>query len=341
MKKADDADWVWLKVDVKNVFNTLRHEAFIHAVDNLFPECAPSVRWCYEQSSYLQLVGQNPLQSSCGVQQGDPFGPILFSLAIQPIIKQLDLTPGIQFNRWYLNDGIIGGTVQSIAKGTLGQMLPSGFVQRCRQALESVDFRIIQSPGIIKFDQKRKNQLLVKFKCDDVFPRQEVADMIFLADMDIVDATIERRGLIEAGDDSTYITGPELRIFDNIWCVGNACNLYDGSVTTGSVAATNISFDNIANYRQQIPWLDIGKDMSIDSVGRVHSSLDVDSVLFHFQDCSKYEINRDERVPENGYQAILIYYVNDKVAGIVLWGIVRKIRMARQIISEQRHKSEI
>ncbi|KAI0978844.1 hypothetical protein GJ496_008629 [Pomphorhynchus laevis] len=220
-------------------------------------------------------------------------------------------------------------------------MLPSGFVQRCRQALESVDFRIIQSPGIIKFDQKRKNQLLVKFKCDDVFPRQEVADMIFLADMDIVDATIERRGLIEAGDDSTYITGPELRIFDNIWCVGNACNLYDGSVTTGSVAATNISFDNIANYRQQIPWLDIGKDMSIDSVGRVHSSLDVDSVLFHFQDCSKYEINRDERVPENGYQAILIYYVNDKVAGIVLWGIVRKIRMARQIISEQRHKSEI
>ncbi|KAI0988745.1 hypothetical protein GJ496_011334 [Pomphorhynchus laevis] len=161
-------------------------------------------------------------------------------------------------------------------KGILKQMLPSWFVQRCRQALKSVD-------------------LLVKFKCDDVFPRLEVADMIFLADISIVDAAIEHDGLIEAGDDSDYIKEPELRIFDNIWCAGNACNLYDvmtksrtrwthheGNVTTGRVAGTNMSCDKVANYRQQIPWLDIGKDMSIESVGRVHSSLDVDSVLFHF-----------------------------------------------------------
>ncbi|KAI0982365.1 hypothetical protein GJ496_006415 [Pomphorhynchus laevis] len=156
-----------------------------------------------------------------------------------------------------------------------------------------------------------KNQLLVKFKCDDLFPRQEVADMIFLANIDIVDATIEHDGLIEGGYYSAYITGPELRIFDNIWCAGNACNLYDimtksrtswthheGGVTTGRVAGTNMSCDNVANYRQ-IPWIDFGKDMSIESAGRVHISLDVDSVLFHFQDCSKFEINRDERLPEN------------------------------------------
>ncbi|KAI0982681.1 hypothetical protein GJ496_002514 [Pomphorhynchus laevis] len=172
--------------------------------------------------------------------------------------------------------------------------------------------------------------------------------------MNIVDATIELDGLVEAGDYSAYITGSELRIFDNIWCAGNACNLYDvmtksrtrwthheGSVTTGRVAGTNMSCDKVANYRQHIPWLDIGKDMSIKSVGRVHSCLVVDSFLFHFQDCSKFEINRDERLPENGYQAILFYYVNDKVASIVLWGIVRKIWMVRQIISEQLHKSEI
>ncbi|KAI0985611.1 hypothetical protein GJ496_002657 [Pomphorhynchus laevis] len=166
---------------------------------------------------------------------------------------------------------------------------------------------------------------------------EEVADMIFLADMDIVDATIEHDGLIKAGDDFAYSTGPELGIFDNMWCAGNACNLYD----TVRVAKTNMSCDKVANYRQQIPWLDIGKDMSIESVGRVHSSLDVDSVLFHFQDCLKFEINRYERSPENGYQAILFYYVNDKVAGIVLWGIVGTIRIARQIISEQPHKCEI
>ncbi|KAI0985916.1 hypothetical protein GJ496_009244 [Pomphorhynchus laevis] len=128
---------------------------------------------------------------------------------------------------------------------------------------------------------------------------KEVADMIFLADMDIVDATIEHDGLIETGDDSAYITGPELRNFDNIWCAENACNLYD----------VMKQFRRLWTHHE----------------GRL----------------LKFEINRDERLPENGYQVILLYHVNDKVAGIALWGVVGKIRMARQIISEQRHLSEI
>jgi hypothetical protein len=38
-----------------------------------------------------------------GAQQGDPCGPMIFSLAIQPIILSLDS----QLNIWYLDDGTL------------------------------------------------------------------------------------------------------------------------------------------------------------------------------------------------------------------------------------------
>ena len=46
--------------------------------------------------------------SSCGVQQGDPLGPLLLSLALQPIVEKIKaLDP--RLNLWYLDDGIIVG----------------------------------------------------------------------------------------------------------------------------------------------------------------------------------------------------------------------------------------
>jgi hypothetical protein len=43
------------------------------------------------------------ISSSVGAQQGDPCDPMIFSLAIQPIILSLDS----QLNIWYLGDGIL------------------------------------------------------------------------------------------------------------------------------------------------------------------------------------------------------------------------------------------
>jgi hypothetical protein len=43
------------------------------------------------------------MSSSVGAQQGDPCGPMIFSLAIQPIILSLDS----QLNIWYLDDGTL------------------------------------------------------------------------------------------------------------------------------------------------------------------------------------------------------------------------------------------
>jgi hypothetical protein len=45
--------------------------------------------------------GNKIILSETGVRQGDPLGPILFCLALHPVIKSLKS----EFNVWYLDDG--------------------------------------------------------------------------------------------------------------------------------------------------------------------------------------------------------------------------------------------
>ena len=52
------------------------------------------------------------LKSATGVQQGDPLGPALFSLAIHAVLKSLKSC----FNVWYLDDGSIGGEVSEVTE---------------------------------------------------------------------------------------------------------------------------------------------------------------------------------------------------------------------------------
>lgn len=48
--------------------------------------------------------------SATGIQQGDPVGPALFSLAIDELVRSLDA----EFNVWYLDDGTIGYTPDKV-----------------------------------------------------------------------------------------------------------------------------------------------------------------------------------------------------------------------------------
>ena len=81
----------------------------LESVKEYAPELFTFILSAYEQPSLL-LYGDQILESSEGVQQGDSLGPLLFCLAIQPLIVKLQS----EFSVFYLDDGNIGGCVEDV-----------------------------------------------------------------------------------------------------------------------------------------------------------------------------------------------------------------------------------
>ena len=97
-----------LKVDFRNAFNCVDRSCFLSSVHHSFPGLYDWVEWCYSSPSILLYNHSNIISSSCGVQQGDPLGPLLFSLVLAPIIEEIKAL-GPRLNLWYLDDGVIVG----------------------------------------------------------------------------------------------------------------------------------------------------------------------------------------------------------------------------------------
>lgn len=95
---------VFIKIDFKNAFNTLRRDTILEAVAKHFPELLPFAESTIGQSSILQF-GDFLLQSAEGAQQGDPLGPLYFCLAFKELLesRKCELVLG------YLDDVAIGG----------------------------------------------------------------------------------------------------------------------------------------------------------------------------------------------------------------------------------------
>ena len=59
------------------------------------------------------------LTSECGVQQGDPFGPLLFSLVLNILVSEIVLEPGcanLLYHAWYLDDGVVAGSSTEVCR---------------------------------------------------------------------------------------------------------------------------------------------------------------------------------------------------------------------------------
>ena len=84
-----------LKTDVSNAFNSVSRQHLLQEVASHFPELYGHVKQMYGQSSpLLYFNGHNTcIIKSQGVHQGDPLGPALFSLVIQPIICKAQEMP--------------------------------------------------------------------------------------------------------------------------------------------------------------------------------------------------------------------------------------------------------
>ena len=112
-KHRGNRRYVLLKVDMRNAFNTVDRLAVLRAVHETCPELFPWVDWLYANESRLLFQG-TVIRSSSGVQQGDPLGPALFSLALRHTVAQAGAAA--DFNAWYIDDGIIGGDADVIAR---------------------------------------------------------------------------------------------------------------------------------------------------------------------------------------------------------------------------------
>ena len=99
---------VLLKLDFRNAFNSIRRDKMLEAVQHLAPSIYPFVHSVYSSSSLFW--SDKIIQSSEGVQQGDPLGPLLFCLTIQHVCSLLKSELCI----FYLDDGTLGGVLSDV-----------------------------------------------------------------------------------------------------------------------------------------------------------------------------------------------------------------------------------
>ncbi|GAV09476.1 hypothetical protein RvY_19015 [Ramazzottius varieornatus] len=109
LEEGRDKSQVLLKLDFKNAFNTIHRDVLLRVVRDSLPKYFPFAQQFYRYPSKL-LFGQQSLESARGVQQGDPLGPLLFCVLIQKLTKSLT-SP---LNVWYLDDGTIGGKIETV-----------------------------------------------------------------------------------------------------------------------------------------------------------------------------------------------------------------------------------
>ena len=78
-----------------------------------FPDLARYVEAAYGQASVLNFGGGSIL-STDGAHQGDPLGPFLFSVTLQPVLKKLQEIEGLAQNTSFLDDVEVIGTQEAL-----------------------------------------------------------------------------------------------------------------------------------------------------------------------------------------------------------------------------------
>ena len=158
LRHKSSANMVFLKLDFSNAFNTIDRTFVLKEVRNRMPGLAAWADFCYARPSKL-LFGSHVLPSECGVQQGDPLGPLLFSLALQPILQELAQSRapgGLELVYSYLDDLCLAGDAGAVLSAlqtlqsrcaAVGLTLSTGLVTDTGEALSKDKCELILTAG--------------------------------------------------------------------------------------------------------------------------------------------------------------------------------------------------
>ena len=116
LMSSSPADQHWtLLLDFSNAFNNISREAMFMELRQRLPGLSVWMESCYSCQPFLHL-GEDCIHSCCGVQQGDPLGPLGFALTLHPIVERIKAeVPGLALNVWYLDDGTLVGSPEDLA----------------------------------------------------------------------------------------------------------------------------------------------------------------------------------------------------------------------------------
>ena len=116
LMSSSPAEHSWtLLLDFSNAFNSICREAMFVEFRQHIPSLSAWMESCYSCQPIL-LFGKDSIHSCCGVQQGDPLGPLGFALTLHPIIERIKAeVPGLGLNAWYLDDGTLVGPPEDLA----------------------------------------------------------------------------------------------------------------------------------------------------------------------------------------------------------------------------------
>jgi hypothetical protein len=106
--------WVLL-LDFSNAFNSISRVNMFEEIRSQIPSLSSWFESCYGSPSYLHF-GPYTINSVCGVQQGDPLGPLGFALTLHPIVERIKReVPHLLTNSWYLDDGTLCGSAEDLS----------------------------------------------------------------------------------------------------------------------------------------------------------------------------------------------------------------------------------
>lgn len=109
-----DADSVLVLIDFSNAFNCVDRNSMLDAVFERFPGMFGWVQYCYGVGARL-YAGLDTIEALAGCQQGDPLGPLLFSLVLHPLLVRLRDDFGLTVGA-YLDDLTVAGPSHRVSE---------------------------------------------------------------------------------------------------------------------------------------------------------------------------------------------------------------------------------